>query len=80
MLYTYTVIEVSRSPFVEHSADSFHVRDTHKRSDEAAIRVAEELVKWESCYRVILINELGDILFDELGDFVTTKEVENEEN
>jgi hypothetical protein len=69
MSHTYQFVEISRKlpgddPFAPTVEEQCHQSDIH------AIHYAKEQLKWEGCYRVILINESGHIILDDTGDFV----------
>ncbi len=73
MSHQYQLIEISRklpgdTPLVPM------VREQSHQNDGRAIRYAKSQLKWEGCYRIILINESGEIILDELGDFVEISE------
>ena len=69
MSNAYQMVEISRKLPGDTPATPT-VETQYHHYDVVAIRYARSQLKWEGCYRVTLINEAGDIMLDELGDFV----------
>ena len=65
----YTVVHIARPPFV-----GTQIETVNRHRDIGILAYARGQVKWESCYRVTVINQKGEIIFDELGDYITVED------